>query len=65
MSEYFAPMEGDRIMIKYFINTNEYYKHGEFLGYSKRGKFGYFKDDKTGKILKRKCSDFMREVANA
>ena len=53
--------KGDKIKVKgawHEQNAKFHYKRGIFSHYSKTGKFGYFLNLSTEKILKRKAGEF-------
>ena len=49
---------GQCVQIPFGNPENKAYKRGIFLYYSKSGKYGYFKHNKTEKILKRPIEQF-------
>lgn len=54
--------KGDKVIVKssFVEHLNKWrYKRGIFSHYSKTGKFGFFKNLSTGKVLKRKAEEFI------
>jgi hypothetical protein len=58
--------KGDKIKVKNggivsmgFQEGIQRYKRGSFSHYSKTGKFGYFINTSTGKLLKRRADEFL------
>lgn len=51
--------QGDRVKVRFGKSNPPKYKRGRFLYY--KGKFGYFMHT-TGKVLKRKPQEFLRDV---